>query len=86
MPAYSGLGVLAALRGLPTTTRVIMMTGERDATLRRRARELGALGVFQKPFDMDDLRTTLFYLGREGGAAVGARPRDQGKVSDTGGD
>jgi DNA-binding NtrC family response regulator len=40
----------------------LLMSGFADAELARAARALGAIGVFAKPFDLDDLRTALRLL------------------------
>ncbi len=59
MPRYSGIGVLTALRRARWFTPVIMMTGFAHESVLQRAKDLGALTVFKKPFDMDDLRTAV---------------------------
>jgi DNA-binding response OmpR family regulator len=67
MPGYSGLHVLAALRAAQWTTPVILITAFGDARLHEEAAKLGADVVFDKPFDVDDLRTALLHLvGRRG--------------------
>jgi two-component system response regulator (stage 0 sporulation protein F) len=57
MPHYSGLGVLTALRKAHWSTPVIVMTSFAHESVATRARQLGAIAVFRKPFDMDDFRT-----------------------------
>jgi two-component system, response regulator, stage 0 sporulation protein F len=57
MPHYSGLGVLTALRQAHWSTPVIVMTSFAHESVATRARQLGAVAVFRKPFDVDDLRT-----------------------------
>ena len=66
MPHYSGLGVLTALRQAHWSTPVIVMTGFAHESVATRARQLGAVAVFRKPFDLDDLRTAALNasLGR----------------------
>ena len=59
MPKLSGLGVLDALRRAQLHFPVLLMTALEDASIHIVARRLGALGVFRKPFDMDDLRTAV---------------------------
>ncbi len=65
MPHYSGLGVLTALRDAQCSTPVIVMTSFEHESVATRARQLGAVAVFRKPFDVDDLRTAAqnAYLG-----------------------
>jgi CheY-like chemotaxis protein len=59
MPAFSGLEVLAELRSRYTTLPVILITAFGDQQTHAEARALGAYAVFDKPFDVDDLRTVL---------------------------
>jgi two-component system, response regulator, stage 0 sporulation protein F len=59
MPRYSGLGILAALRRARWFTPVILMTGLTDDAVFERSKELGAISVFRKPFDIDTLRTAV---------------------------
>jgi CheY-like chemotaxis protein len=59
MPAFSGLEVLAEIRSRCTTVPVILITAFGDEQTHAEARALGAFAVFDKPFDVDDLRTVL---------------------------
>jgi DNA-binding response OmpR family regulator len=70
MPVSSGLSVLESLRKASWTTPVILMTAFGDDATRSRAEALGAV-LFDKPFDVDDLRTialNLVQAGRQGHA------------------
>lgn len=70
MPGRTGLQVLAdaRARGWPSPVLLITAFGD-DSTLDEAAR-LGAVALFSKPFDMDDLRTAvLFFLGSPPDAA-----------------
>lgn len=62
MPGRSGLDVLAALRRLDRDTPVILITGFGDPETHAQAHQLGALAVFNKPFDLDDLRMLVVSL------------------------
>jgi two-component system response regulator (stage 0 sporulation protein F) len=62
LPGRDGLSVLAELRALGARVPALLMSGFADAELARSARALGAIGVFAKPFDLDDLRTALRLL------------------------
>jgi DNA-binding NtrC family response regulator len=62
MPGCSGLDVLGALRRTDVRTPVILITGFGDAETHAEAHRLGALAVFNKPFDMDDLHTLVVSL------------------------
>ncbi len=62
MPGYSGLHVLAALRAAEWTTPVILITAFGEPRLHEQAAKLGASVVFNKPFDVDDLRTALLHV------------------------
>ena len=63
MPICSGLQLLAALRDAHWMTPVILMTAFGDEATRRHAESLGAV-LFDKPFDLDDLRNTAASLLR----------------------
>jgi DNA-binding response OmpR family regulator len=64
MPECSGLALLAALHRARWPTPVILITGFGDAGLHERAKDLGATAVFDKPFDLDELRKTVKALYR----------------------
>lgn len=61
MPRGSGLEVAFAVRQFAWSTHVILITGFGDPALHRDAASIGAT-VFDKPFDLDDLRTALANL------------------------
>ena len=56
MPGLGGLDVLAIMRCANCVTPVILITAFGDETTHMEGRELGALAVFDKPFDVDALR------------------------------
>lgn len=62
MPGYSGLHVLAALRSAQWSTPVILITAFGDERVHEEGTRLGAVAVFDKPLDIDDLRTALRNL------------------------
>jgi two-component system response regulator (stage 0 sporulation protein F) len=59
MPVVDSLSVMKTLRAQGKQPRFILMTAFGDAELHTRARGLGALAVFDKPFDFDDLRAAV---------------------------
>ncbi len=61
MPICSGLQILQGLREANWHIPVILMTAFGDDATRARAEGLGAI-LFDKPFDMDDLRTAVRSL------------------------
>ena len=61
MPVANGLQVVAALRSANCWTPVILMTAFGDESMRTEAQRLGAV-LFDKPFDLDDLRTAVLNL------------------------
>lgn len=63
MPVCSGMEILEQVRAARWRTPVILMTAFGDAGTREHARTLGAL-LFDKPFDLDDLRTAVALLLR----------------------
>jgi DNA-binding NtrC family response regulator len=59
MSGATGLEILAGLRERDWSTPVILMTAFGDAKLHAEADRLGALAVFDKPFDVHALRRLL---------------------------
>jgi DNA-binding response OmpR family regulator len=68
MPICTGLQILEVLRQAHWQTPVILMTAFGDKATRTRAEELGAI-LFDKPFDMDNLRMAVTHLLPPGGLA-----------------
>jgi two-component system cell cycle response regulator CpdR len=58
MPICTGLQILEALRQAHWRTPVILMTAFGDDATRKQAESLRAV-LFDKPFDLDDLRTAV---------------------------
>jgi two-component system, response regulator, stage 0 sporulation protein F len=75
MPRHSGLELLAAMHLAEWKVPVILITAFGDDRLHRRAKELGAAAVFDKPFDLDDLRTAILNLCPAAHAMLSARAR-----------
>ncbi|MGH7293806.1 MAG: response regulator transcription factor [Polyangiaceae bacterium] len=65
MPVCSGIQILEQLRAARWHVPVILMTAFGDTATRERAQSLGAV-LFDKPFDIDDLRTAVANLLRRG--------------------
>lgn len=59
MPSRTGLEVLADLRKYDCHVPVVLITAFGARDVHEKARQLGAVAVFDKPFDVDDLRTAL---------------------------
>jgi DNA-binding response OmpR family regulator len=62
MPGLTGLQVLAELRASDWATPFILITAFGGEETRDRAVRQGAAAVFDKPFDIDDLRTAVVNL------------------------
>lgn len=62
MPGFSGLDVLTGIFVTDWPVPVILITGFGDDETHRLGRTLGALAVFDKPFDVDDLRSFVREL------------------------
>jgi DNA-binding NtrC family response regulator len=73
MPGLSGMNVLAGLRKADWATPVLLITAFGDQETHQEAHRLGAVGVFDKPFDLDDFRTAVVNL--IGGPRKASRPR-----------
>lgn len=59
LPDCRGLELLRVTRSSFPQTRVVLMTTFGDAVIARRARELGATAVLEKPFDLGELAQIL---------------------------
>jgi len=59
MPAHSGLEILDAGRQLAGFPPMILITAFGSESVHSKARRLGAVAVFDKPFDVDDLMTKV---------------------------
>jgi CheY-like chemotaxis protein len=59
MPGLTGLDVLAIIRCALARTPVVLITAFGDAEVRAEARDLGAVTVLDKPFDLDALRAVV---------------------------
>jgi DNA-binding response OmpR family regulator len=75
MPGKSGLSALPILQKATTAPPVLLITAFGDAATHEAAERLGAAGVMDKPFEIDDLRTVVWYL------ALGAQSRTRAKAA-----
>jgi two-component system, response regulator, stage 0 sporulation protein F len=71
MPERDGMSILRGLRRQPWCPPFIIITGFGDEELHAQASELGAQAVFDKPFDLDDLRAAVLRIA--GGGTQDAR-------------
>ncbi|MCC6751805.1 MAG: response regulator [Deltaproteobacteria bacterium] len=62
LPGWTGLQALAALRTIDWTVPVILITAYPDVEVRRAARRLGVTFLFEKPFELEDLRMAAMNL------------------------
>lgn len=62
MPGWTGLDVLAITRIASQPARVIVITAFGSDETHKQAHRLGAVAVFDKPFDFDDLRSVVSAL------------------------
>jgi CheY-like chemotaxis protein len=62
MPGFTALEVMAGMRRLLSRTPIVLITAFGDARTHRRAEQLGAAVVLDKPFDLDELRSTVTRL------------------------
>ena len=69
MPGLTGLTVLEGLRRAGGDVPVVVITAFGDEETHRVALENGAVAVFDKPFDLDDLRTIVLHALRPRAAA-----------------
>jgi two-component system response regulator FixJ len=59
MPQMSGLEVQSQLRDISPSTRIIVFTGNDDPLVRSTALEAGASAFLTKPFDDEELLTSV---------------------------
>jgi CheY-like chemotaxis protein len=73
MPGMPGLEFLSVLREADWPTPFILITGFGDEGTHERAFRMGASAVFDKPFDIDDLRRKVLtvLIGEEPAPAAG---------------
>ena len=78
MPGLLGSEVLAGLRRARWPTPFVLITGFGDDDTHREAFRLGASAVFDKPFDLDELRRTVVELLQQADPSTPAlvSPRD----------
>ncbi len=62
MPGWTGLQILEGIRSSDWATPVLLITGYGDREIRREAARLGVAAFFDKPFDLDDLRTAVLNI------------------------
>jgi two-component system, response regulator, stage 0 sporulation protein F len=62
MPCFTGLEILEGLSEVRRRPAVILITAFGDHRTHATARRFGAAAVFDKPFDLDDLRIVLFNM------------------------
>jgi two-component system response regulator (stage 0 sporulation protein F) len=66
LPGTNGIELLKRIRSINPTTRVIMVTGNIDPSLARKALELGALAYIDKPFDLGYLKRVIAMALQDG--------------------
>ncbi len=62
MPRWTGMGVLLSLRHANCAIPFVLITAFGDEETHAEARRLGAAGMLDKPFEIDDLRTLVWNL------------------------
>lgn len=62
MPGSTGLEILELLRQANARTAVVLMSAYADMETRAKASELGVDAFFAKPFDVDELASTVVEL------------------------
>jgi CheY-like chemotaxis protein len=62
MPGRGGLAILHGIRRFSWCPPFLLITAFGDPEIHEEARRLGVLRVFDKPFDLDDLRRAVNEL------------------------
>ena len=65
MPGCTGMSILAGVHSTGLNVPFIVITAFGDEETHAQARTLGAVAVFNKPFDLDDLRTAVLNYLRQ---------------------
>jgi DNA-binding response OmpR family regulator len=77
LPGFSGLGILRAMRRFQHRPPTFMLTGFRDASIDALAQTLGAVRVFHKPIDLEEVLSAILSVlnakHSAGGSANAAR-------------
>jgi DNA-binding response OmpR family regulator len=76
LPGLSGLDMLALLKQGERSPPVILITAFGDAETHAEAARLGAAFVFDKPFELRDLRAAVTSVIRRDREPSARRPRD----------
>jgi DNA-binding NtrC family response regulator len=64
LPDSTDLALLAAIRRLSPRTAVVLMTAYGTADVAKRALDLGAHQIMNKPFDLRDLEPSILRAAR----------------------
>lgn len=75
LPGVSGIGMLMQLQHEPNAPPVVLITGFGDNDVHAWAQQLGAAATFNKPFELDDLKTVVVNLAPVEKRASGSRYR-----------
>ncbi|ANF95165.1 response regulator [Paenibacillus bovis] len=59
IPGMDGLEILRHIKSTHPQIHVIMMTAYGELDIIQKAKDLGAIGHFTKPFDIDDMRKAV---------------------------
>ena len=62
MPGFSGLELIKGVRYLDPHTSIILMTAYGSEELQQEAKVLGVVRYFSKPFDLDEMLSTVGQL------------------------
>jgi CheY-like chemotaxis protein len=74
IPGQSGLAVLPLLRQSARPPPIVLITAFSEPETQRAALNMGATGILDKPFELDDFRTVVWYLARRGAAEQAKGP------------
>lgn len=59
IPGMDGIEILKRMKQIDTDIRVIIMTAYGELDMIQKAKDLGAMTHFAKPFDIDDIRKAV---------------------------
>ena len=65
MPGYDAFDVMLGMRRLMVDMPFVLITAFGDTLTHRRAEQLGAAAVLDKPFDLEELRAAVYEVLRD---------------------
>ncbi|MGQ0375882.1 MAG: response regulator [Nitrososphaerota archaeon] len=62
MPKYDGFYALEEIRKINPKAKVLIVTANPSVDVSNRAQKLGAIGIIQKPFDLESIKKSIAQI------------------------